>query len=651
MPSTKVSLEEAQNFLREFEDAYRSYYRNSENLLKLVNERTNTKSHGFYVQASKDVKAYINPYGFSNSWIWSLFIDEQSKKPENKRRYFDNTYLGYFENLIDFYQDNIFMGYDEDNQPIFENKNVLKKETDSRTIPVLIRTNPINTKKILVLGCILLLFFIPNTEVNPKNLEWTKDVIPCYDTDLKDTRRDRINIVAFAESETKNNSRFAKKLYDKLQKINIRDSLGYAIQYCEGYSQYRNFQETRKDSIDVSSYVQTGMTVSIEYFSKDGKVASVNNNSLVYDLNLDKFNRIDGRIWVPNEFDAHSTDILAYILMIKHLSTYKYNTYRMEKAIQYINSFLVKNQDSSKNVDMITYRAFLFKRMDSIEAYIRDMTLALEYQPNDGEALRSLSNHYKIGNDSKGLKYFEKRIKLNSVSSHLKMEYFLYKAKVNNDFKTLLNELDSLAPTGNTSMLNQIRGIALLNLGRKQEGLLCFKKLAENGGKPAKLNYAYANYVSNNFEESKQILQELKNVESKNTNSIFIQNLNKALASCHYRLGDYQKAIDLFKENDSYLAVGYIYYIDGNYQKALDNTSRFISYNPSDPDGYNQRRVIANKMKKYSIASQDSLLIINSLDKGYFVEQKHIKKFKQIGIEKVLADVGYNFKSHPRPIY
>lgn len=130
MPSTKITLEEAKDMLDLFDTAYRNFYQDSEKYLKLSDERTNTKTHDYYVRASEDVKVFIDPYGFSSSWIWGLFIDEQSNKPEKKRRYFNNSYLEYFQKLVIFYQDHIFMEYDENNEPIFKTNNSHKEKDE-----------------------------------------------------------------------------------------------------------------------------------------------------------------------------------------------------------------------------------------------------------------------------------------------------------------------------------------------------------------------------------------------------------------------------------------------------------------------------------------------------------------------------------------
>ncbi|WP_452597567.1 FISUMP domain-containing protein [Pontimicrobium sp. MEBiC01747] len=127
MPSTKITLKDAQDLLKEFNKAYRNFYQNSQEHKKIADNRTNTKTHDFYEQASKDVKEFVNPNGFSGSWIWGLFIDEQLKKPEKKRRFFNNTYLEYFESLIVFYQDHIFIKYDDKGKSLCKINNAIDK--------------------------------------------------------------------------------------------------------------------------------------------------------------------------------------------------------------------------------------------------------------------------------------------------------------------------------------------------------------------------------------------------------------------------------------------------------------------------------------------------------------------------------------------
>ena len=147
MPSTKVTIEEAQNFLNEFDKAFRQFYQNSNEHLKISDGRTNTKGHDFYRQASQDVKAFVNSSGFSSSWIWSLFIDEQLKKPKDKRRYFSDTYIEYFENLIIFYQDNVFVKIDDKGDIIYKVKNLTTEKIDSLKNDLNNKTNKNDSSK------------------------------------------------------------------------------------------------------------------------------------------------------------------------------------------------------------------------------------------------------------------------------------------------------------------------------------------------------------------------------------------------------------------------------------------------------------------------------------------------------------------------
>jgi len=505
------------------------------------------------------------------------------------------------------------------------------------------RKQIINVSIIMVLVSVLIFFALKEYYWLEKN----EGVIPCFDTEIVSSSPDRINIVAFKESPTKDNSGYAKKLYDRLTKINLRDSLGYDIQYCEGYNTYKNFYGARLDSIDTESYKRTGRTIAVEYYSNG--VPSKNKNSKVFDLNKDQLAGLHTSVWVSNKYNEDDLDILAYCLLIKSMGTYKNRTKRIQKAIDYINNYLIKYQDLSKNSDLLLHRSFLKGRMGDKQGALNDTKKALEHQPNNDSALRGLSNYYKERLDKEGLQYFERRIKLSPKSCNLKAEYYLFKARVNNDFQTLLQELNDLEDCTRLQkrFLKEVQGIALLNLGQTQKGLLCFEALSIDGGTTDKLNYAYANYVSEKYEEALTILIELKKEIPESSYGGYKPNINAILGSTYFKIGNHSKAIECFKSIGSNLAVGYIYFLEKDYQNALGHTRSHILRNSEDPDGYNQRRVIANALKKPKLAVKDSIYILNNIDQNYYKNSKHLGGMKQIGVDKILADYGYKFIQHP----
>ncbi|PQJ76497.1 tetratricopeptide repeat protein [Polaribacter glomeratus] len=275
MPSTRITLEEGKKLLDEFDNAFKKFYQNSDEHLKISTERTNTKTHKFYGQASKDVKEFVDKDGFSNSWIWSLFIDEQLKKNKVRRRYFNNTYLNYIEKLIVFYQDHIFIKYDSEKKVIF------KKIDENRKLYEVTKTSDfveenrlyenhqkfIDEKKgieiekinsiiyykafgFIVVSLFIFMYFLntewnnQKVEKNLKPIESKKDIenvtlgingnMSCY---FPKSRKYKIIIVPFKRQITLNkiNKDIGAIIEERLNKINNRDSLNIEIHYCSNF--------------------------------------------------------------------------------------------------------------------------------------------------------------------------------------------------------------------------------------------------------------------------------------------------------------------------------------------------------------------------------------------------------------------------------
>ncbi len=103
--STEITPEQAEEILKILDGAYKHYYGNSENHLKLLERRTKSKKAGFYKQVAEDSLEYSENGGFSYSWLWDFFF----KKGKNgERRNFNDNYVDDLNYLISYYDNNTY---------------------------------------------------------------------------------------------------------------------------------------------------------------------------------------------------------------------------------------------------------------------------------------------------------------------------------------------------------------------------------------------------------------------------------------------------------------------------------------------------------------------------------------------------------------
>ncbi len=146
-------------------------------------------------------------------------------------------------------------------------------------------------------------------------------------------------------------------------------------------------------------------------------------------------------------------------------------------------------------------------------------------------------------------------------------------------------------------------GVGNYNSGKVEEGIAIFKKLVDKNSKNG-ISYAYYGNHLLLQEKPSEAIEVLERGLKLKKDPIIHKNIVLSLSSCYWFIGDVKKAIELLEDlkkqygylNHAVLAtLGYLYFLDDNMEKALENTNLALIDDPKSSAALDNLGQIAYK--------------------------------------------------------
>tara|TARA_R110002124_G_scaffold17532_3_gene73499 strand:+ start:380890 stop:383088 length:2199 start_codon:yes stop_codon:yes gene_type:complete len=451
----------------------------------------------------------------------------------------------------------------------------------------------------------------------------------------------------------------SNKLFWKIRDIVVKDSLPIDVRLCKAF----NDLEIDKNlySIEDPILLQKPYRDFLNFYKSFSTMISLEHRKKKHRFNITgdtSFQHFKKMVALTSQsqeisyqWDAEKVNYFAYYQIVSSLRHYPITKNTADKLLGYINKELLTDTLSKYDTKILITKSLINEKFYP-NNFLADLEFILSLDPEQLYALREKADIlFKLDN-REAITYYTKYYKSRPAAYDAILGIAKCFAVFDGDYGKALSIINDSISESSQNLYSSLQTKAdLLLLKRDYKSAIDYyqraimartdNRIKQNFDCEKRIIQAYC--LDNDFETAREKIEELFVLGPD------LKSLSALLSLTHLKENDLDGAIKAatqykFFSSDYHLdvIVAYLNLLKGYYPTALDYINRGIKKNPIEDDKpyvYNLRRVILNRVNRKELARIDSINIINTMNKDFFILGIHNDPLPFYGFGKVFDKI------------